>query len=128
MTQSFNFKTNRKESALVIVFPPGVKGLFNPEIHGLVRQVQGHLDGVFVTYALVTGGSPDLRDAFAASRFNGCDSAVVVPVDGGDVPWPEGDGFSGDRVLTTAPTYSEADAPLVVEAYQAALAEVHRAA
>lgn len=63
---------------LVIVFPPTVKGLFNPRIHRLVRGVEARLGGVFVTYALSAGASPDVEAALAAARFAGCSAAVVV--------------------------------------------------
>ena len=63
---------------LVIVFPPAVKGLFNPAVHRLVRAVEDELDEVFVTYALSSGESPDIDAAFAATRFAGCSSAVVI--------------------------------------------------
>lgn len=63
---------------LVIVFPPTVRGLFNPEVHRLVAGVEVRLGDVFVTYALSTGASPDLGAALAASRFAGCSAAVVV--------------------------------------------------
>jgi hypothetical protein len=63
---------------LVIVFPPTVKGLFNPSVHRLVRGVEARLGGVFVTYALSSGASPDVEAALAAARFAGCSAAVVV--------------------------------------------------
>jgi hypothetical protein len=128
MTHSFNFHGNRTGSALVIVFPPGVKGLFNTEIHGLVREVQERLDGVFVTYALSSSGSPDLKDALAAARFAGCDSAVVVPtVENGVSPRGE-DESSGDWMLASTPLLSDMNAPVVIDAYHAAMAEAERAA
>lgn len=66
---------------LVIVFPPTVKGLFNPSVHRLVRGVEARLGGVFVTYALSSGASPDVEAALAAARFAGCSAAVVVHLD-----------------------------------------------
>jgi hypothetical protein len=63
---------------LVIVFPPAVRGLFNPTVHRLVRAVEEQLDNVFVTYALSNGASPDFDAAFAAARFAGCSTAVVI--------------------------------------------------
>jgi hypothetical protein len=63
---------------LVIVFPPTVKGLFNPRVHRLVRGVEARLGAVFVTYALSSGSSPDVEAALAAARFAGCSAAVVV--------------------------------------------------
>jgi len=128
MTQPFNFDANRTRSALVIVFPPGVKGYFNPEIHGLVREVEEQLEDVFVTYALSSGGSPDLRDAMAAARFAGCESAVVVPAGDRDAGHVVDYGSSGDWMLSTSPIFSELNAPGVVDAYQEALAESEKAA
>ena len=79
MSASFRFGASGKSVALVIVFPAGVSGLFNADIHRLVREVQESLGGVYVTYALSSGTAPNLRDAMFAARLVGCDSAVVVP-------------------------------------------------
>jgi hypothetical protein len=128
MTRPFSFDANRMGSALVIVFPPEVRGLFNAEIHGLVRDVEQQLEGVFVTYALSSSGSPDLRDALAAARFAGCDSAVVVPAGETDVAQEAEHGPSGDWMLAPSPILADVDAPAVVDAYQAALAEAEKAA
>jgi hypothetical protein len=110
----------RAESAgqrigLVVVFPVGVKGLFNPAVHRVVREVEDRLEGVFVTYALTAGGSPDVGDAIAAARFAGCDSAVVMHLDEGveavavdsssDNLWsidPEMDGFEGTAEMVVS--------------------------
>jgi hypothetical protein len=124
----FKFDAAENPAALVIVFPPGMKGLFNAEIHGLVREVQEKLDGVYVTYALSSGTSPNLRDAISAARFIGCDSAVVVPAaaSAGD---ELGDHVSaGDWMLTTPIVQPELDAPAVINAYLTAVDEAGRAA
>jgi hypothetical protein len=128
MSQPFRFDRNRTGSALVIFFPPEVKGVFNSAIHGLVREVQEQLDGVFVTYALSSSGSPDLRDALAAARFAGCESAVVVPASGIESTQLDDFGSTGDWMLASAPHFSELDAPVVVDAFRAALAEAEKAA
>jgi hypothetical protein len=128
MTQSFSFDANRTGSALVIVFPPGVRGLFNTEIHGLVRQVQERLESVYVTYALSSSGSPDLRDALAAARFAGCDSAVVIPTEASDAALLDEARSTGDWMVAISPTMSDTEAPAVVDAYQAALAKAEKAA
>ena len=57
MDSSFSFSERDQRAGLVIVFPLGVSGLFNPEIHGLVQEVERQLDGIFVTYALSSGAS-----------------------------------------------------------------------
>ena len=128
MKTPFRFAADENESALVIVFPPGVKGLFNSEIHGLVREVQERLDGVYVTYALSSGTSPDLRAAIAAARFVGCDSAVVVAAATNDAVRFAERGTTGDWLLTVSPVHSELDAPAVVGAYLTAVTEAGRAA
>ena len=128
MSYSFNFDSNQTGSALVIVFPPGFRGLFNPEIHGLVRDVQDRLEGVYVTYALSSTGSPDLRDALAAARFAGCESAVVIPTGEPEVARLAEEDRLGDWMLEMAPLVSEVDALAVVDAYQAAAAEAEKAA
>ena len=128
MKTPFRFAADENGSALVIVFPPGVKGLFNSEIHGLVREVQERLDGVYVTYALSSGTSPDLRAAISAARFVGCDSAVVVAAATNDAVRFAERGTTGDWLLTVSPVHSELDAPAVVDAYLTAVTEAGRAA
>jgi hypothetical protein len=128
MKTPFRFAADENGSALVIVFPPGVKGLFNSEIHGLVREVQERLDGVYVTYALSSGTSPDLRAAISAARFVGCDSAVVVAAATNDAVRFADRGTNGDWLLTVSPVHSELDAPAVVDAYLTAVTEAGRAA
>lgn len=66
------------QTGLVIVFPPGIQGLFNPEIYRLVGAVQDKLDDVYVTYALSGGSSPNVDAAVNAARFAGCGSAVII--------------------------------------------------
>ena len=128
MKTPFRFAADENGSALVIVFPPGVKGLFNSEIHGLVREVQERLDGVYVTYALSSGTSPDLRAAISAARFVGCDSAVVVAAATNDAVRFADRGTTGDWLLTVSPVHSELDAPAVADAYLTAVTEAGRAA
>ena len=128
MKTPFRFVTNQNKTALVIVFPPAVKSLFNSEVHGLVREVQGMLDGVYVTYAHSSGTSPDLRDAMAAARFVGCESMVVVPIGASDTARFIDTGSKGDWLLTALPVLSVLDAPALADAYLAAVAEARRAA
>jgi len=128
MNAPFKFAADETTSALVIVFPPGVRGLFNSEIHSLVREVQEQLDGVYVTYALSSGASPDLRAAIDGARFVGCDSAVVVPAGTNQVAQFAEHRSTGDWILDIAPADSDLDAPAVVNAYLAAVAEAGRAA
>ncbi len=117
MSYPFKFETSDINAALVILFPPGVKGLFNPEIHKLVREVEGKLDGVHVTYALSSGGSPTLTDAVAAARFAGCDAAVVVhPQDIMASENPVGR-RSGDSIVDWYPVASEMDASVVADTF-----------
>jgi hypothetical protein len=115
-------------AALVIVFPPGVKGLFNADVHGLVREVQEKLDGVYVTYALSSGTSPDLRDAMSAARFVGCDAAVVVPASVDDATDLTDGASSGDWLLSSPTLSSELEATAVIDAYHQAVDEAGRAA
>jgi hypothetical protein len=105
-----------------------VKGLFNSEIHHLVREVDERLNGVFVTYALSSGASPDLRDAVAAARFSGCDSAVVIPAGADDVADVADGNAVGDWLLTTVPVHSDFGAPAVIDAYLSAIDEAGKAA
>ena len=124
----FRFTSDRSKTALVIVFPPPVKGLFNSEVHRLVSEVQELLDGVYVTYALSSGTSPDLRDSMVATRFGGCESAVVVPVGASDAASFIDTGSKGDWLLTASQVHAEHDASALVDAYLAAVAEAERAA
>jgi len=128
MNAPFNLVADETASALVIVFPPGVKGLFNSDIHELVRDVQDQLDGVYVTYALASGASPDLRAAIAGARFVGCRSAVVIPAETDDVAQLSDNRTTGDWLLNISPVDSELDAPAVVNAYLTAVAEAGKAA
>jgi hypothetical protein len=128
MKTPFRFAADGKSMALVIVFPPGVKGLFNSEIHGLVREIQEQLDGVYVTYALSSGTSPDLRAAMVAARFVGCDSAVAVPVGASDVVNFVDHDSPGDWLLTTLSVRSRLDAQAVIDSYLEAVVEAGRAA
>jgi hypothetical protein len=75
------YTSNSERSGLVIVFPTGVKSLFNPGVHKIVREVERRLDGKFVTYALSGGATPDVGAAVNAARFAGCSSAIVVHTD-----------------------------------------------
>lgn len=128
MSTPFSLAADKPRTALVIAFPPGMKGLFNPEIHSLVRDVSERLDGVFVTYALAAGCGPDLRDAMASARFMGCDSAVVIPA-GSDQTTQSSDAASGgDWMLSTATLPSELTAPAVAEAFLTAVEGAERAA
>lgn len=128
MKTTFEFTAEKKSTALVIVFPPGVKGLFNPEVHSLVREVQEQLDGVYVTYAFSTGSSPDLPAAMAAARFVGCESAVVVPAANTDIIRLGDRGLAGDWLLSQTSIESDFDAPAVIGAYLTAVSEAGRAA
>ena len=127
MKRTFEFDTIDSRAALVILFPAGVKGLFNPEIHKFVRDVESRLDGVHVTYALAAG-SPDLNDAFAAARFAGSDSAVVVHAqDGAGLDEPA-DMRSGDRMMDWAPVDAALDASAVAATYRGIVSGSARAA
>ncbi len=128
MESSFSFSESDQRTGLVIVFPPEVAGLFNPEIHGFVRKVERELDGIYVTYALSSGASPTLRDAVSAARFVGCDSAVVIqsaehepdrPVD-----WSPG----GDWLMASSSAGNESDVSAIVDTYRSALEAAERAA
>ncbi|MCW8984675.1 MAG: CbiX/SirB N-terminal domain-containing protein [Thermoanaerobaculales bacterium] len=128
MKSQFRLAENEAKTALVVVFPPAVKGLFNSEVHELVSEVQELLDGVYVTYALSSGSSPDLRAALSAARFVGCESAVVVPAGAGDADRLVNSDSKGDWLLTVSTGLSELDAPALVDAYRVAVAEAGRAA
>jgi hypothetical protein len=128
MKSSFNFSETDRGAGLVIVFPPGVSGLFNPEIHGLVQKVERKLEGTYVTYALSSGASPTLRDAISAARFVGCESAVVVQAVEPDASWAVDGGPGGDWLLTPLLVPDELDASAVVDAYRSALDAAEKAA
>ena len=128
MKTPFRFTANDIKTALVIAFPPTVKGLFNSEVHGFVREVQELLDDVYVTYALSSGTSPDLRDAMAAAQFGGCESMVVVPVGASDAARFVETGSKGDWLLAASPVLTELDAPALADAYLEAVSEAGRAA
>lgn len=78
MKQQRPFDSSSFRDGVVLVFPPGVSGLFNPTVHRLVKEVEDQLEGVYVTYALSGGNGPDVEAATQAARFAGCDSAVVI--------------------------------------------------
>lgn len=128
MKTPFKIPSDETETALVIVFPPAVKGLFNSKVHRLVREVQELLDGVYVTYALSSGTSPDLRDSIAAARFGGCESVVAVPVGTSDAARFIDTGPKGDWLLTASQVHTEYDASALVDAYLAAVTEAGSAA
>ena len=128
MHSPFKFDGNDRPTALVIVFPPGVNGLFNTEVHNLVREVQNHLEGVYVTYALSSGNSPDLRAAMDAARFLGCESVVIVPAGSGAEDRIAPRRSAGDWLLTTSHIEAELDAPAVIDAYHTAITEAGKAA
>ena len=128
MKTPFKLTADGATTALVIVFPLTFKGLFNPDVHGLVRDVQELLDGVYVTYALSSGSSPDLRDAITAARFGGCESAVVVSAYPNDASRFTGGRLTGDWLLTSSQGNSDLDAAALADAYRAAVSEAGRAA
>ena len=128
MKRQFRLTDSETKTALVIVFPPEFKGLFSPEIHHLVGEVQEELDGVYVTFALSSGNSPDLRASIAAARFVGCESAVIVVAGSGDEAPYVDCGSKGDWLLTASSVLTELEVPALVDAYHAAVAEAGRAA
>ena len=128
MKRPFRLAADETKTALVIVFPPEFKGLFNPEVHRLVGEVQEQLDGVYVTYALSSGNSPDLRASLAAARFVGSESAVVVLAEASDIARFLDHDSTGDWVLTASTVHFELDAPALVDAYRVAVAQAGRAA
>ena len=93
-----------------------------------MREVQEQLDGVYVTYALSSGSSPDLRAALSAARFVGCESAVVVPAGASEAARFVDNDSKGDWLLSSLPVPSELDAPALADAYLAAVAEAGMAA
>ena len=125
---TLNPYTNPTRSSLVIVFPPGVSGLFNPDVHGLVRKVQKELPGVYVSYALTSGSAPTLRDAVAAARFAGCQSSVVVSAGENDDTWLADAKSGGDWLLASSPVPDELDATAVVNAFNAVVVDADQAA
>ena len=125
MGSSFRFLEREQSTALVIVFPLGVFGLFNAEIHGLVREVGSRLDGVYVTYALASGVSPTVRDAVSAAFFAGCKSAVVVQAEESDADWSVNNDSGGDWLLTSLSARDELDASAVVDAFVSACTAVN---
>jgi hypothetical protein len=128
MQNPFRYSEGDKAMALVIVFPPGVHGLFNPHVHNLVREVQENLDGVYVTYALSSGTSPDLRAAMDAARFVGCESVVVVPAGSGAVGEAVNRESGGDWLVTSSLPGVEFEASAVIGAYLTAVTEAGKAA
>jgi hypothetical protein len=128
MKNSFTFASDGTRPALVIMFPPAVKGLFNSDVHRLVREVQEILDDVYVTYALSSGTSPDLRDSMAAARFGGCESMVVIPLGAGDAVRSTDTAPTGDWLLTGSGVETEYEASALVDAYLAAVTEAGKAA
>ena len=128
MRYPFRDAEDETRSALVIVFPPEFKGLFNPRVHELVREVQEQLDGVYVTFALSSRTCPDLRASIAAARFVGCESAVVLLAEAADVPRIVDHGSIGDWLLTASTVHTEFDAAALVAAYHLAVVEAGRAA
>lgn len=128
MKTTFRFASDGTKAALVIVFPPAVNGLFNSEVHRLVREVQELLNGVYVTYALSSGTSPYLRDSIVAARFGGCESVVVVPVGESDASRFIDTGSKGDWLLTASQVHSGYDASALVDSYLTAVSEAGRAA
>ena len=128
MKSPFEFPADGATPALVIVFPPTFRGLFNPEVHRLVRDVQELLDGVYVTYALSSGTSPDLRDAIAGAKFGGCDSVVVVPVHPSEASRFTGEDSTGDWLLASTQVNSDLDAATLADGYRAAVSQAERAA
>lgn len=63
--------------ALVVRFDRDRLPPWDREVEALVEELEERLGDVFVTPAAGPGG-PTLRDALAAARFAGCESAVVV--------------------------------------------------
>ncbi len=55
MKSPFRLANDETKTALVILFPPQFKGLFNPEVHRFVGEVQEQLDEVYVNFALSSG-------------------------------------------------------------------------
>jgi hypothetical protein len=116
------------QTALVIAFPPSVSGLFNTEVHGLVRQVQERLPEVSVSYALTSGTAPTPSDAVAAARFAGSRSSVVVFAGESGDAWPVDFASGGDWMLPASSALTDLDAAAVVEAFNSAMTEAVRAA
>ncbi len=129
MKQSGFLSDSSNRSGLVIVFPPGVKSLFNPGIHRLVREVEQRLGDVFVTYALSGGAAPDVGSAVNAARFAGCSSAIVVHSE----DWVgQGEWIAPGRDTVLTENHDSTDieeiVQRVVEAYSQARTAEHKAA
>ena len=123
------FDASPQRMGIVIVFPPDVTGLFNPDVHRLVRDVEDKLENVFVTFALTGGAAPDVDGAMKAARFAGCSSAVVVSSE----DWLGEDGWidpATDTLLarTEGPVDRHLAASRVVAAYNQAQEMVEIAA
>ncbi len=129
MKQSGFLSDSSNRSGLVIVFPPGVKSLFNPGIHRLVREVEQRLGDVFVTYALSGGATPDVGSAVNAARFAGCSSAIVVHSEDWD---GQGDWIAPGSDTVWTENHDSAEireiGQRVVEAYSQARTAEHKAA
>ncbi len=108
-------------SGLVIAFPTGVRSLFNPQVHRLVREVESRLDGIFVTYALSSPEGPGVEAAVNAARFAGCSSAVILHAEDwvGDFEWIDS---KSDTLWARHRDSSEIaeSAALIAEAFDAA--------
>jgi hypothetical protein len=128
MKSSFSFSGSDQRTGLVIVFPPEVAGLFNPEIHGFVRKVEKALEGTYVVYALSSGASPTLRDAISAARFVGCESAVVIQSVEQDAARPVDWSPGGDWLLASSSVGNEFDVSAVVDSYRSAFDSAEKAA
>lgn len=128
MDSPFNFPRPDQRTGLIVVFPPEVAGLFNPDIHGFVQKVERQLEGTYVTYALSSGSSPTLRDAISAARFVGCELAVVIQSVEQDAVWPVNWTPDGDWLLASSSVGNESDVSAVVDAYRSALDAAEKAA
>lgn len=117
------FNPSPHPMGIVVVFPPGVTSLFNPDVHRILREVENRLENVFVTYALSGGATPDIQGGIHAARFAGCSLGVVIHYD----EWLGRDGWIEPRSDTLwteqlSPIGTHEAARRVVSAYNQARA------
>jgi hypothetical protein len=107
---------------LVLLLDDNQAGLWKESSLELVRDVKGHLPGVFVTRA-TRQSTPSLRDALSSIRFMGARSAVVVDVRSVPTGWSEdATAFNPQLSIPVITVTAAKDAGSIVGAYSLAAA------
>ncbi len=121
------FEVGSDNPALILIWPDADGGLWDSEASALVERLEEDL-GVFVTCVGSGRGALRISDAAAAARFMGCESLVVISLEGDPPRREEIEGASEGIRLDAGSIGAKWTASAVARAYRQACHREPRAA